>query len=61
LNSLLGQELKIKDLDNPFSEFPKEIYQKQLTELVAYQQQVAAHIKEKKLNTTNFVAQQESK
>jgi len=50
LNSLLGQELKIEDLDSPFSEFPKEIYQKQLTELVAYQQQVEAHIKEKKRN-----------
>ena len=50
MNSLLGQELKIEDLDSPFSEFPKEIYQKQLTELVAYQQQVEAHIKEKKRN-----------
>ncbi|CAH1756336.1 7263_t:CDS:10 [Entrophospora sp. SA101] len=68
LNSLLGSELKIEDLDNPFSEFSKEVYQKQLTELTAYQQQVAAHIAEKKrnysqineLNTTNFVAQQET-
>jgi len=63
---LLGSELKIEDLDKPFSEFPQEVYQKKLTALKAYQQQAASHIAEKKRNYSqmvqlNTIAQPESK
>jgi hypothetical protein len=66
LNSLLGSELKIADLDQPFSEFPSEVKQKRLAALKAYQQQVAEHIAEKKRNYSqmaqlNTIAQPESK
>ncbi|CAJ0845059.1 7995_t:CDS:10 [Entrophospora sp. SA101] len=48
LHSLLGQELKITDLDSPFQKFPTETLKKELTELTTYQQEVAAHIADKK-------------
>jgi hypothetical protein len=64
LNSLLGSELKIADLDQPFLEFPTEVYQKKLVALKAYQQQVAEHIAEKKekfIQTANlFTTQQKT-
>ncbi|WP_147410593.1 J domain-containing protein [endosymbiont GvMRE of Glomus versiforme] len=66
LNSLLGSELKVYDLDSSFSHFAKEVHQKPLTELATYQQQVAAHIAEKKtlkkanLNNTSFTTQQKT-
>ncbi|RHZ36154.1 hypothetical protein [endosymbiont GvMRE of Glomus versiforme] len=66
LNSLLGSELKVYDLDSSFSGFHQEVYQKPLAELETYQQQVAAHIAEKKalqnanLNNTSFATQQKT-